>query len=109
MAVAEKLRKMVEGWQFPGVPRTVTSALEPQLSPTRHHPRRARKAADSALYAAKQADAIKSSWPQRFAGKRQAPRRTQARIGGAHWPNTIVIPSEARDLGVCWRDSIAAE
>jgi len=56
MAVAEKLRKMVEGWQFPGVPRTVTisagAATFPQHGTTRDGLVRA---ADSALYAAKQA------------------------------------------------------
>ncbi|MGA2021623.1 MAG: sensor domain-containing diguanylate cyclase [Candidatus Sulfotelmatobacter sp.] len=56
MAVAEKLRKMVEGWQFPGVPRTVTisagAATFPQHGTTRDGLVRA---ADNALYAAKQA------------------------------------------------------
>jgi diguanylate cyclase (GGDEF)-like protein len=55
-AVAEKLRKMVEAWQFPGVPRTVTIsagvAIFPQHGTTRDSLVRA---ADSALYAAKQA------------------------------------------------------
>jgi diguanylate cyclase (GGDEF)-like protein len=54
--VAGKLRKMVEGWQFPGVPRTVTisagAAVFPQHGTTRDG---LVKAADSALYAAKQA------------------------------------------------------
>jgi diguanylate cyclase (GGDEF)-like protein len=56
MAVAEKLRKMVEEWQFPGVPRTVTisagTATFPQNGTTRDGLVRA---ADGALYAAKQA------------------------------------------------------
>jgi diguanylate cyclase (GGDEF)-like protein len=56
IAVAEKLRKMVEGWQFPGVPRTVTisagAATYPQHGTTRDGLVRA---ADSALYSAKQA------------------------------------------------------
>jgi diguanylate cyclase (GGDEF)-like protein len=56
MAVAEKLRKMVQGWQFPGVPRTVTisagAATFPEHGTTRDGLVRA---ADSALYAAKQA------------------------------------------------------
>jgi diguanylate cyclase (GGDEF)-like protein len=47
---------MVEGWQFPGVPRTVTisagAAAFPQHGTTRDG---LVKAADSALYAAKQA------------------------------------------------------
>jgi diguanylate cyclase (GGDEF)-like protein len=54
--IAEKLRKMVEGWSFPGVPRTVTisagAAAFPQHGTTRDELVRA---ADSALYAAKQA------------------------------------------------------
>jgi diguanylate cyclase (GGDEF)-like protein len=56
MVVAEKLRKMVEGWQFPGVPRTVTisagAATFPQHGTSRDGLVRA---ADSALYSAKQA------------------------------------------------------
>ena len=56
LSVAEKLRKMVEGWQFPGVPRTVTvsvgAAAFPEHGKTRDELVRA---ADSALYAAKQA------------------------------------------------------
>jgi diguanylate cyclase (GGDEF)-like protein len=56
MSVAEKLRKVVEGWQFPGVPRTVTisagAAAFPDHGTTRDELVRA---ADSALYAAKQA------------------------------------------------------
>jgi diguanylate cyclase (GGDEF)-like protein len=56
MSVAEKLRKMVAGWQFPGVPQTVTisagTAAMPDHGTTRDE---LVKAADTALYAAKQA------------------------------------------------------
>ena len=56
MKIAEKLRKMVEGWLFPGVPRTVTisagAAALPEQGTTRDELVRA---ADSGLYAAKQA------------------------------------------------------
>ena len=56
ITVAGKLRQRVEGWQFPGVPRTVTisagAAAFPQHGTTRDE---LVKAADSALYAAKQA------------------------------------------------------
>ncbi|MGA8620504.1 MAG: sensor domain-containing diguanylate cyclase [Candidatus Sulfotelmatobacter sp.] len=56
MNIAEKLRKMVARWQFPGVPRTVTisagAAAFPDQGTTRDD---LVKAADSALYAAKQA------------------------------------------------------
>ena len=56
MNIAEKLRKMVAGWQFPGVPRTVTisagAAAFPDHGTTRDDLVRA---ADAALYAAKQA------------------------------------------------------
>jgi diguanylate cyclase (GGDEF)-like protein len=56
MNIAEKLRKMVAGWQFPGVPRTVTisagAAAFPDHGTTRDELVRA---ADAALYAAKQA------------------------------------------------------
>jgi diguanylate cyclase (GGDEF)-like protein len=54
--IAEKLRKIVASWQFPGVPRTVTisagAASFPDQGTTRDE---LVKAADSALYAAKQA------------------------------------------------------
>jgi diguanylate cyclase (GGDEF)-like protein len=56
MNIAEKLRKMVEEWQFPGVPRTVTisagAAAFPEHGTTRDELVRA---ADQALYTAKQA------------------------------------------------------
>jgi diguanylate cyclase (GGDEF)-like protein len=56
MAVGEKLRKMVEGWQFPGVPRTVTVSAGAAAFPEHGTTRDALvKAADNALYAAKQA------------------------------------------------------
>jgi diguanylate cyclase (GGDEF)-like protein len=56
MAVGEKLRKMVEGWQFPGVPRTVTVSAGAAAFPEHGTTRDALvKAADDALYAAKQA------------------------------------------------------
>jgi diguanylate cyclase (GGDEF)-like protein len=55
LAVAEKLRRVVEVWQFPGVPRTVTisagAAAFPDHGITRDD---LVKAADMALYAAKQ-------------------------------------------------------
>jgi len=56
MNVAEKLRKLAESWQFPGVPRTVTisagAAAYPEHGTTRDE---LVKSADAALYAAKQA------------------------------------------------------
>lgn len=56
MTIAEKLRKMVATWSFPGVPRMVTisagAAAFPDQGVTRDDLVRA---ADSALYAAKQA------------------------------------------------------
>jgi diguanylate cyclase (GGDEF)-like protein len=56
VGVAEKLRRSVEGWQFPGVPRTVTIsagiASFPDHGTTRDELIRA---ADTGLYAAKQA------------------------------------------------------
>src|SRR5580700_9898561 len=56
MKIAEKLRKMVESWLFPGVPRTVTisagAAAFPEQGTSRDELVRA---ADSGLYAAKQA------------------------------------------------------
>jgi diguanylate cyclase (GGDEF)-like protein len=55
LAVAEKLRKTIAAWQFPGVPRTVTIsagvAMFPEHGTTRD---KLVRAADSALYAAKQ-------------------------------------------------------
>ncbi|HZQ24715.1 MAG TPA: diguanylate cyclase [Terriglobales bacterium] len=54
-SVAEKLRRLVESWQFPGVPRAVTisvgSATYPENGVTRDE---LVKAADAGLYAAKQ-------------------------------------------------------
>jgi diguanylate cyclase (GGDEF)-like protein len=56
MAVAEKLRKLVEGWQFPGVPRTVTISAGVASFPEHGTGRdELVRAADNALYAAKQA------------------------------------------------------
>ena len=56
MAVAEKLRRLVETWQFPGVPRPVTisagAASFPDHGTTRDE---LVKAADAGMYAAKQA------------------------------------------------------
>ena len=55
-SVAEKLRRMIETWQFPGVPRPVTisagAATYPDHGTTRDE---LMKAADAGLYAAKQA------------------------------------------------------
>jgi len=54
LAVAEKLRRLVEGWQFPGVPRSVTisagAAAYPDHGLTRDE---IVEAADAGLYAAK--------------------------------------------------------
>jgi diguanylate cyclase (GGDEF)-like protein len=56
MHIAEKLRKMVANWQFPGVPRTVTFSAGAAAFPEHGTTRDALvRAADSALYAAKQA------------------------------------------------------
>jgi diguanylate cyclase (GGDEF)-like protein len=54
--VADKLRKLVEGWQFPGVPQTVTISAGAAAFSEHGTSRDALvKAADSALYAAKEA------------------------------------------------------
>jgi diguanylate cyclase (GGDEF)-like protein len=55
MGVAEKLRRLVESWQFPGVPRTVTISAGVAALPE-HGSNRDEivRAADNALYAAKQ-------------------------------------------------------
>src|SRR5271157_1166471 len=56
ISVAEKLRKMVEQWQFPGVPQTVTISAGVAAFPDHGTDRDDLvRAADSALYAAKQA------------------------------------------------------
>ena len=56
VAVAEKLRRIIDSWQFPGVPRSVTIsagvATCPEHGTTRDE---LVKAADAGLYAAKQA------------------------------------------------------
>src|SRR5438445_7179691 len=55
MNIAEKLRKMVAGWQFPGVPRRVTISAGAAAFPAHGIPRDDLvRAADAALYAAKQ-------------------------------------------------------
>ncbi|HKI26298.1 MAG TPA: sensor domain-containing diguanylate cyclase [Candidatus Sulfotelmatobacter sp.] len=54
--VAKKLRSLVEGWQFPGVPRTVTISAGISAYPTHGTSRDDLvRAADNGLYAAKQA------------------------------------------------------
>jgi diguanylate cyclase (GGDEF)-like protein len=56
MAVAEKLRKTVADWQFPGVPRMVTISAGVSIFPEHGITRdKLVRAADFALYAAKQA------------------------------------------------------
>jgi len=55
MGVAEKLRRLVEGWQFPGVPRTVTLSAGVAAFPDHGTGRDDLiRAADAGLYAAKQ-------------------------------------------------------
>lgn len=55
LGVAEKLRKLVESWQFPGVPRTVTLSAGVAAFPDHGTSRDALvHAADTGLYAAKQ-------------------------------------------------------
>jgi diguanylate cyclase (GGDEF)-like protein len=54
LAVAEKLRRLVERWQFPGVPRTVTISAGVASFPEHGASRdELVRAADTALYAAK--------------------------------------------------------
>jgi diguanylate cyclase (GGDEF)-like protein len=56
MGVADKLRRLVESWQFPGVPRTVTISIGIAAYPDHGSTRdELVHAADTALYAAKQA------------------------------------------------------
>jgi diguanylate cyclase (GGDEF)-like protein len=56
MGVAEKLRRMVDSWQFPGVPRPVTISAGVATCPDHGSTREQLvKAADAGLYAAKQA------------------------------------------------------
>jgi diguanylate cyclase (GGDEF)-like protein len=56
MGVTEKLRRVIEGWQFPGVPRTVTISAGVAAFPDHGVSRdELIRAADTALYAAKQA------------------------------------------------------
>ena len=53
--VAEKLRKLIEGWQFPGVPRKVTLSAGVAAFPDHGSSRdELIRAADEALYSAKQ-------------------------------------------------------
>jgi len=55
VTVAEKLRRLVEGWQFPGVPRTVTISAGVAVFPDHGAGRdELIRAADNALYFAKQ-------------------------------------------------------
>ncbi len=56
LGVTEKLRRLVEGWQFPGVPRTVTISAGIAAFPDHGTSRDDLiRAADTGLYAAKQA------------------------------------------------------
>jgi len=56
LGVAEKLRRMVDTWQFPGVPRSVTISAGVATCPDHGTTRdELVKAADAGLYAAKQA------------------------------------------------------
>ena len=56
LRVAEKLRRVVENWQFPGVPRSVTISAGTAIFPDHGENRdELVKAADAGLYAAKQA------------------------------------------------------
>jgi len=56
LGVAEKLRRMVDSWQFPGVPRSVTISAGVATCPDHGTSREELvKAADAGLYAAKQA------------------------------------------------------
>ena len=56
IAIAEKLRRLVERFQFPGVPRTITISVGVAAFPTDGKTRDEMvRAADSGLYAAKQA------------------------------------------------------
>src|ERR1700688_2167368 len=56
IAIAEKLRRMVETYQFPGVPRTITISAGVAVFPAHGTTRDEMvRAADSGLYAAKQA------------------------------------------------------
>jgi diguanylate cyclase (GGDEF)-like protein len=56
LTVAEKLRRLVETWQFPGVPRSVTISAGVAICPDHGSTRdELVKSADAALYAAKQA------------------------------------------------------
>ena len=56
LSVAEKLRREVAGWHFPGVPRSVTISAGTAAFPLHGQTRDdIVKAADAALYAAKQA------------------------------------------------------
>ncbi len=56
IAIAEKLRRLVEKFQFPGVPRTITISVGVAAFPTDGKTRDEMvRAADSGLYAAKQA------------------------------------------------------
>lgn len=55
LTIAEKLRRLVEGWQFPGVPRTITISAGVAAFPTDGRTRdEIIRAADNGLYAAKQ-------------------------------------------------------
>jgi diguanylate cyclase (GGDEF)-like protein len=55
LAIAEKLRRLVESWQFPGVPRTITISAGVAAFPTDGRLRDdIIRAADNGLYAAKQ-------------------------------------------------------
>jgi diguanylate cyclase (GGDEF)-like protein len=56
LGIADKLRRLVDSWQFPGVPRSVTISAGVATCPGHGNtPEELVKAADAGLYAAKQA------------------------------------------------------
>ena len=100
LGVAEKLRRMVDSWQFPGVPRPVTISAGVATCPDHGTTRdELVRAADAGLYAAKQAG--RNCVREALTGRTQVRAltaversRSCSQAGANHWRSSVAgLPS----------------